>query len=267
MQALEREEGRERAARREIPTPSSGVAEGLCDIPEHFPCLALNVSGAPPRATADELKTLCRQKTESSQYTTFGDRCFGQWASNATCALERTDYCPCDGDSGGCTFSPETHDYGPGCAQKLADLDACVRQKESTIEYGAAGAYEWSEDQLGCSVHGAATNGADKIAASCQGPPNGVQVCSCMINGVTLVDYVQTLMGLPSSFYADDCRTVAAALAAGRCTEVLACCFSRPASGECDCGSHPEYAGYSSCEELAAASSAVVVDLCPAYRR
>jgi hypothetical protein len=82
-----------------------------------------------------------------------------------------------------------------------------------------------------------------------------------------LVDYVQVLMGLSNSFYADDCRNVATVLAAGQCADVLDCCYSSADGGAvCECGSHPEYAGYSSCKELAAASASVVVDHCPRYR-
>jgi hypothetical protein len=243
------------------------LADQLCSIPMAFTCIKLQLEGAPPNASVDELRTLCRQKTETSQYRTFGDRCFTQWALNASCALQRTDYCPCDAENGGCVLSPETHDYGPACSSTLAQLSACSLFKESYgTEFGKGGTYEWSEGSLGCTVKGTAGNGVDSIAASCQGPPNGAQACTCAVNGVTLVDHVQEIIRADSTFYADDCWNVAKQLASGKCADVLECCFESAERG-CHCGAHPELAGYESCAALASAYGASVVEQCPAYRQ
>jgi hypothetical protein len=241
--------------------------------------LALNVRGAHPGATANELRLLCTDNTRASQRAIFGDRCWAEWRAYAQCSLSRTDYCPCELDGGSfCVFTPEDHDFGlsipaaPGSVSCEAGAAAVARCAIATggagTEKGPGGAYDWVDGEFGCSVRGAAKGGVDWIESSCVGSVGGLQQCTCRVNGVDLVDHVGVLTGENPEILAADCRAVALALAAGRCADVLDCCYQYTQGQDqlCSCSAHPEHAGFASCKDLAASLNGSVYGVCDAYR-
>jgi hypothetical protein len=246
------------------------VVDLLCTLTAKFPCLSLEVSGAPSGATLEQKQELCRQATLRSYESTIGDHCFTEWYENAVCAVGYTGYCPCTPDAGQvCSLTPETHDYGPPCGITALKLEFCARSEPSGVVEGAAGKYEWFDDERGCVATGLARNGVDRIESVCSGATGAAQRCTCSANGVQLNDATLNLTGGDHRFFVENCKAVATELASGRCSDILDCCYDFIEDGfveDCVCGSDPRAAGYASCAELAAAQKAVVVDHCDIYR-
>jgi hypothetical protein len=150
------------------------VVDRLCTLTAKFPCLSLEVSGAPSGATLEQKQELCRQATVRSYESTIGDHCFTEWYENAVCAVGYTGYCPCTPDAGqACSLSPETHDYGPPCAVGAFKLAFCARSAPSGVAEGGVDTYEWVDDGSGGVATDLARDGIDRIESVCSGSAPG----------------------------------------------------------------------------------------------
>jgi hypothetical protein len=245
------------------------LAQALCMLVPKNPCL----SGIFTMGTfeTEDPSFDCPNIVETFEYNQYGSKCWDEWAANAKCGIDRTDYCSCTGK--GCAPDLANFDFGAACAQTKAALDACggSRFVASGTETGKGGTCQWRvSESFGCDTS-CGTNSGFYITTLCWGPPNGGQQCECLANLAFLSDYFDdNNHGL---WTATDCQDVGRQLAAGKCSDILDCCFTRSyelSTGapvqECGCTADPKKAGYATCEALAAAGNGQVVDSCPQYR-
>ncbi len=245
------------------------LSRQLCGLLDKYPCLTLE-TGLQTVSPADQ-GAFCQNLTEASGAL---DACWSEWVDQMQCELARTDWCPC---SDYCHFHAWDGDTPSHCTTTKAALDQCENSySASGLIKGAAGSYTWGVRQQGTCMASSVLNSRGSFDAQCSGPAGGPQTCMCFVNGVFLGDQAQYVH---NSYYyeqwlASDCEDVARQLAAGKCSDILDCCFTwtynaSPDAGpveDCGCTADPTQAGYDSCEAMAAAGHGKVIDLCQRYR-
>jgi hypothetical protein len=239
------------------------LVQDMCAILSKYPCVSTSFSDTQGLPGEDPVGD-CERLLPVIQYAEYGgDKCWDEWVANAKCGSARTDYCPCDRDTNGCNL-------------QIGNLEDCRNGVHASgYETGDAGKCYWyvGESPV-CNVQ--CDNQPNVfVGADCKGPPNGAQECFCTANGVFLGDQAEYIQkGSYRYWYGDDCADVARQFAAGKCKDILDCCFTwsyTPAGSsnpveDCGCTADPKQAGYDTCEALAAAGNGKVVDYCPRYR-
>jgi len=161
------------------------------------------------------------------------------------------------------------------CETTKAALDSCSQSnRASGTVTGPVHTCTWEVDEHSPCTATCNDNPKAVIEADCMGSPIGHQDCSCAVNGQYLGDesfYINA--GYFLGWTATSCADAAEQLAAGKCQDILNCCFTwlshdSPDAGpveRCGCTADPKAGGFDSCEAIAAQGHGKVVDICSRY--
>jgi hypothetical protein len=266
-----------------LPTPTTpegearaALIDSYCGLLEQYPCLSFFPGEASEYAATCDVQArvaACKLDVTLEYQTTIPSACEAEWQTSVVCATG-VDYASTCADPGASLYGliPIVHLQFPGydgepCRPERQALHDCTDQENPWTELTGARAT--------CDYHLAANNpgiceifcdvNSNYFEAECSGSADGGPFqCTCRLNAHPLLD---DGFGYNPRLFGGSCEDAAQRMADGQCIDRVDCCFTWQlgSDGGCACTADPQYVGYATCEEAAAATGGEVVDLCPQY--